>query len=86
MEAKEKAFILPEEIRKLDDKADANTTMRDLYIKIPFMHKRALKCAENLETYRRQFWDEVLKLYPELENKVLEYRQLRRAVFIKTSE
>ena len=76
-------YELPEKLLLFMDKAIAFEELRDKCIKSPFGFRRARRCAIDLEYFKRKFWGNVQKMYPELENKSLHYNSISQTVSIK---
>jgi len=68
-----KEYELPEVIKQLQDKRVGLIKLRELYIRLPFGYKKAVKCSQDTETTRRYFWESVFNLYPELKGKHISY-------------
>ena len=66
-------YEVPEELKKLIDKLEAYTKLRDKFIKLPLGFKKARKCAEDAEYNNRLFWEGILQIYPELTGKNMKY-------------
>jgi hypothetical protein len=43
--------------------------LRDIYARLPFMHKRAVKCAKLASRLKSKAWDSIYEIYPELRGK-----------------
>ena len=67
-------FDLPPEITNIYNEYVALTKLRDVYTKLPFGLKKAIKCANNAENARERFWRKIKELYPELDGKTLVYK------------
>ena len=57
---------MPEKVVELLVEVNSYSRLRDLYVKIPFAHKKAVKCSKKAERLRNQAWSEVYAVYPEL--------------------
>lgn len=67
MSEAEKRYPIPAEIQELDNKKRAHEELRDLYVKLPFGFKKAMKCAILAEKYKKEYWAAIRDLYPELQ-------------------
>ena len=62
----EETYLVPEEIDNLLSEAKGMANLRDIYAKIPFGYKKAVKAAKESEIKRRLFWQKLYALYPKL--------------------
>jgi hypothetical protein len=57
-------YTVPKEIDEILSEAESLLIMRDLYVKLPFGYRKAVKCAKQSEILRREFWRKLYALYP----------------------
>lgn len=68
-----KEYPIPDELALLHDKARAAKVIRNLAVKTPFGYKKAMRAATEGITFLREFVNQVIKLYPELNDKKMSY-------------
>lgn len=66
---KETEFILDEKSANFFSDALAMKNLRDIYVKLPFGFKKAVKCAKEMRKLRMKGWQNMYKLYPNLQGK-----------------
>jgi hypothetical protein len=76
-------FTISDELRDLHDKYVAYTKVRDIYVKIPFSYKKAVKAAIDAEKTKSIFWGKFFKLYPGTTGKNFEYNHNKGIVEVK---
>jgi len=60
---------------------EAAIELRDRALKLPFGYKKALKAAKDAIKYKRIFWKNVRKMYPEIKNSTLNYNIEKQYVY-----
>lgn len=78
-----KYYDFPEEIIEICDEYFNYVRLRELYTKMPFGFKKAVKCGKLAEKKRRLYWNKIYELYPELQNKEINYTNGNK-IYIKT--
>ncbi len=79
-------YSLPDEVMQHDCNSRAYKEVRDLYAKMPFGYKKAVRAAISAEKEIAALLVKVHKLYPELSRKSLSYNRARKTVFITEEE
>jgi len=67
MEKQTKILSVSKEIDMIIAESESLRILRDMYAKLPFGYKKAVKCAKESELKRRQFWQTLYALYPEID-------------------
>lgn len=77
-----KQYEIPQELVNMSLKANAANLLGQLYVKMPFGYKKALKALESQNKINNEFWQKVYALYPDLKNKPLRLNAIQKFVFI----
>ena len=81
-----KEYPIPDEIAEIHHRLVATRKNRDIYVKLPFGYKKALKLAISYERYITKFWKSVMELYPELDGINVSYLPIKQALIKKEKE
>lgn len=69
----ENSFKVPEEVAEIHDEYESMVECRDIAIKKVFGWKRAAYFGKQSVKKRREFWQAITEVYPELSGKELAY-------------
>ena len=72
---KKKNYKIPKELLKISAESNGYLKLRELYVKLPFGYKKAVKCSVEAEKLNQDFFIKAKKLYPELKGKSLQLRE-----------
>ena len=64
-------------------KANARSSLRDVYANIPFCYKFAVRASEEQLEFISKFWDIMNTRFPELRHSVAEASLVERVVMLK---
>jgi hypothetical protein len=78
-----KYYDLPEEIIEICNDYANYAKLRELYTKVPFGFKKAVKCGKLAQQKTRLYWNNICELYPELQNKEIKFTNDNK-IYIKT--
>jgi len=73
--------IIPQELDDILAESKAAKNLRDLYVRLPFCHRRALLSSERHVKKEYEFWRKVADLYPEVGVGQWSYQASKRVVF-----
>lgn len=79
-----KEYDIPQEVADIMVTSEAYSALMDVYAKLPFGYKKALKSSIKCEHEKRMFWKKINDLYPKLKNKHLTYNASYKTVCEKT--
>ncbi len=82
MSEEKKEWIVPEELVKKSEEAEAMELLRDKYAETRFGFKKAMKCSIKNVQLNRDFWASIRDLYPEIKDKRLTYEHADKTVHI----
>lgn len=77
-----KEYLVPDEIGELDARSRALNDLVNLYVKMPFGYKKAIRARIDQLKARRNFWNAIYKLYPDIADKKLQYDFLTKKLEI----
>jgi len=83
---KQKMYSVPDEIHKMWGKQRGLTKLRDVYAKLPFCYKRAVRASTDQQLYELEFWTSIRKLYPELDEETITYHPDDRTVSVSNDD
>ena len=69
--SEKKIYPIPQEVADILIEVENYSKLRDLYVKLPFGFKKAVKCGRIAEEKRSAFWRKAHELYPETKTKNL---------------
>jgi len=64
MNGNNKRLPIPKGLDDIMVEMEAYRRLRDIYTKLPFGFRKAVKCGKQAEKKRREFWQKVFSLYP----------------------
>jgi len=73
-----KYYDLPQEILDLLDEYANYISLKEMYTKVPFGFKKAIKSGKIAIEKSNKFWNKIYELYPELKNKNVKFTDDRR--------
>ena len=77
-----KEYRIPEELQKVYNDFIALQSLRDDYIENNKSYEKAEKAATNANNKRMEFWRKIRTLYPELEDKAIQYKPEKGVIII----
>lgn len=69
-----KERIVPEELCDIFSEYTSLYDLKQMYVKIPFSYKKAVRAGRSAERKRTKFWRKLYKLYPDIYEKATQWR------------